>query len=224
MELARRVHHHVGPDPVGDEGSQQDRVPSVFARRESGIENVLSVEFSYPRASRHARGSARQVGVGTGPPGKPASPHLLELNALTGAGRSALGWVPVLRAVAGPQVLEETEAALTREWAIHERVPETIRIQLGIAVAEIVANTIEHGSAGRHRVQMEMRISLETDRVRIILIDDGNESHVDVNMVAMPDCLSERGRGLAMARLALDGLVYYREGVANCWLLTSKPF
>ena len=224
MELARLVHHDVDPDPAGYEGSKQVRVPRGLTRRDSGPDNVVSIGFPYPGTSRNALGVVRHPSVGIGPPGKATSTHLSEVNVLNGDGTAAFGWFPVLRAVAGPQVLEETESALNREWAMHESVPAAIRVQLGIAVAEIVANTIEHGSAGRHRVQIEMRTSFETGRVRIILIDDGNESRVDVNTVVMPECLSERGRGLAMARLALDGLVYQREGIANCWLLTSKPF
>ena len=220
MEPARRVARDVDPDPAGYEPSTQDRVRRRRARRDSDPDNVIRIGFSGPPTAPDAAGVVRHVGD---PPRRATTDPLLEVNVPNGEGRSARGWVRVLGGVAGPQVLEEAEAALGREWAVHERVPRAVRIQLGIAVAEIVANTIEHGSAGRHLVHIQMRISFEPGCVRIMLIDDGNEFHADVNTVAMPEGLAERGRGLAMARLALDGLVYQRLGVANCWLLTSKP-
>lgn len=136
-----------------------------------------------------------------------------------------MGWVPVLRTVAAPRVFEETETALERTWSMHEQVPCVTRTQIGIAVAEIVANIVEHGGAGRQLVQIEMQIAIQPDHVLVMLIDDGNEAHVDFDSVGMPDdVLAERGRGLAMATLVLYRLTYQREAGANCWTMASHPF
>ena len=130
----------------------------------------------------------------------------------------------ILRTAAGPAAFDETAAALDRQWSLHDEVPNNIRVQLGIAVAEVVANIVEHGSAGRHRVYIEMQMSVERSRVVVALIDDGNESFIDMNSVGMPDFSAERGRGLAMTRAALDRLTYQRRNGSNYWLLASKPF
>lgn len=137
---------------------------------------------------------------------------------------SDVTWVAILHAVAGPAAFADTEAALDRQWFLHDQVPDAIRTHTAIAVAEIIANTMEHGSTGLHRVQIDMHISVEPGRVLIALIDDGNECRVDLNSVPMPGCDAERGRGLAIVQSALHRLVYTRTAGANHWLLISKPF
>ena len=135
-----------------------------------------------------------------------------------------MDWVHLLHAVAGPRALAEADAALDQAWLIYPHVPAAIRMQMGIAVGEIVANIVEHGSAGRHLVQLEMLIALGPKTVSICLRDDGNESATDLHTVQMPDFDAERGRGLALARSALGELSYQREGGSNHWLLTSTTF
>lgn len=93
-----------------------------------------------------------------------------------------------------------------------------------IAVAEIVANIVEHGSAGRHLVQIEIEISVQPDHVLVAVTDDGNEAGIDMNAVCMPGDGADRGRGLAMARLTLETLTYQRLSGANHWVLTSNRF
>jgi serine/threonine-protein kinase RsbW len=133
-------------------------------------------------------------------------------------------WTPILRTVAGPGVCDEAQAALDRAWSMNGHVPDIVRMHTAIAVAEIVANMVEHGSAGRHLVQIEMEVSVQPDRVLVALADDGNEARIDVNAICMPGDGAERGRGLAMARRVLDTLAYQRLSGANRWVLTSNRF
>lgn len=136
-----------------------------------------------------------------------------------------MGSVSILRTVASPRALDEAEAALGQTWSMNTGVPAAVRTQTGIAVAEIVANIVEHGSTGRQRVRMEMHITVLSDHVLVVLIDDGNEAEVDLGSVCMPvDVLAERGRGLAMAKSVLGRLTYRREADVNYWTLTSHPF
>jgi serine/threonine-protein kinase RsbW len=70
-----------------------------------------------------------------------------------------------------------------------------------------------------------MHITVQSDHVQVDLIDDGNEAHVDLGSACMPeDALAERGRGLAMAKLVLDRLIYRREARVNYWTLASHTF
>lgn len=135
-----------------------------------------------------------------------------------------MNWVAVLRTTAHPRALEQLESALARVWASHEQVPAAIRRQLQIAASEVVANIIEHGSAGHDLVQIEIEISVGPAQVVIAVSDDGNTVDVDLGRLSMPDCLAERGRGLAMARQALGSLSYQCRGGVNRWLLASTPF
>lgn len=133
-------------------------------------------------------------------------------------------WTPILRTVAGPGICDEAHAALDRAFAMYGQVPDSVRMRTAIAVAEIVANIVEHGSAGRHLVQIEMAISVQPDRVLVALTDDGNEACIDMNAICMPGDVAESGRGLAMARLVLETLAYQRLSGANRWVLTSNRF
>lgn len=111
-----------------------------------------------------------------------------------------------LQGVAGPQVLSDAAAALDKQWAIHGRVPESVRIQIGSAVAEILANIVEHGSAGRHLVLVDMQVDVAVDRVVVIISDNGNPYPGGIASASMPDGFAERGRGLVMAKSALADL------------------
>lgn len=125
--------------------------------------------------------------------------------------------------VAEPEVLEEIERTLDRFWGEHPAVPETTRMYLGIAVAEIGANIIEH--SGRHRrVRLRMELRHSPGEVRVNFTDDGPPVEVDLDSLPEPDDLAERGRGLALAKAALSSLSYHRDERGNHWLLVSRPF
>ena len=136
-----------------------------------------------------------------------------------------MAWVSILSAVADAAVLDRVESALTDAWVENGDVPNEIRLQMSIAVGEIVANIVEHGTRGRLEVMIELQMSVERDRVVVAIIDDGNETPADMSIVAsMPEDLSERGRGLPMAQTVLDSLEYERLPHANAWLLSSKRY
>ena len=137
----------------------------------------------------------------------------------------AVAWVSILSAVADPAVLERAESALAGAWAANDEVPGEIRLQMSIAVGEIVANIVEHGTRGRLTVMIELRMSVERDRVLVAIIDDGNETLADMSTAAsMPEDFAERGRGLPLAQSVLDSLAYERLPQANAWLLSSKRY
>lgn len=95
-------------------------------------------------------------------------------------------------------------------------------MQVGIAVAEIGANILEH--AARYRpVRLRMRVRVGADRVRVFFADDGEPAHIDLRTVGHPDEMTESGRGLAMAKAVLDRLRYRRHSF-NHWMLLSRSF
>lgn len=122
--------------------------------------------------------------------------------------------------VAGSQSLDAVQAALDALWVHHDEVPTRIRVEVGIAAAEIVANILEHGRAGR----LHMAIRLLSDAVEIEFTDDGHAAEVDLLAVQMPDETSERGRGLALAQGTLRLLAYSRDELGNHWQLVSNTF
>ena len=123
-----------------------------------------------------------------------------------------------LHACAGPGFLGEVHCLLERVWATSPDVSGIDRMMLETAVIEIAANIIEHGSAGAGP-QCDLTIEVYPDRLDAHFMDDGIIALVNVDTAAMPDALAEGGRGLAIARAALDVLTYERRNNTNFWTL-----
>lgn len=133
--------------------------------------------------------------------------------------------VPVLRTVAAPQALNEIESVLEHACTVIHDVPMNALMKLHIAVAEVIANIIEHATKGLSGlVHIEMGIRVLANEIRIWLTDDGNPVNPYCLATAMPDESAERGRGLAMARSVLSHLGYERTDDRNHWTLVSDRF
>lgn len=140
-------------------------------------------------------------------PGESSGP---DAGSSSGAGRS-------LRLVTASDTLDRIHAFLDEALA-GEPVDDLVRMQFEIAVAEIAANIVEH-TARDAPVGVHLELRLLPDRLEAEFRDDGRPVQVDLASVALPDDLAERGRGLAIARGALDELSYQRDGDTNRWLL-----
>lgn len=122
---------------------------------------------------------------------------------------------------------EAIEHDLEQAWLTHPEVPEAVRLQLAIAVAEVVGNIIEHGGGLHRPVKIQMRMTLsEQGQVQICFTDDGDElpAHIDLTAAVMPDETAEGGRGLALAQAVLEQLTYHRDNAINYWILLSRRF
>ena len=126
----------------------------------------------------------------------------------------------VLDTMAGPETLAEMQRTLDAAWAAEE-VPDYIQMCMNLAVSEIGSNIIEHSGDGQP-VRLTMVVALLPDNVTATLIDDGQPAAVDLSQVGMPDEMSERGRGLAIAHRLLDELSYSRAGDRNRWTLMRR--
>lgn len=120
----------------------------------------------------------------------------------------------LLQATAGPELLEPVHDLLARLWADEPGVDERDRIRFEIAVAEVAANIAEHG-AGAARVSL--RLSSSPDRIQAVFEDDG--APVEATPEQPPAGDAERGRGLLLARSAVDRFSYERDGATNRWVL-----
>lgn len=120
----------------------------------------------------------------------------------------------------GRHTLDEVQAVLDTFWARHDEVPEAVRMEIGIAAAEIAGNIVEHG----HPDRLHMEIALHSNEVQLEFTDSGHPPEVDLVAVQMPDDLAEGGRGLALAQAALRVLAHFRDELGNHWRLVSKAF
>jgi len=126
----------------------------------------------------------------------------------------------VLETTTGPETLEEIQRILDELWSAHD-IPELVRMHTDLAVSEIGANIIEHSGDGGP-VRLRMEVEVVPGVVRVTFTDNGHPAPVDLSQVAMPDEMSERGRGLAIAYRVLDELSYRRDGEGNHWTLVRR--
>lgn len=126
----------------------------------------------------------------------------------------------VLDTTTGPDTLELIQRLLDELWDAND-VPDTVRMYTDLAVSEICANIIEHSGDGQP-VQLRMDAELLADFVRVTFTDDGHPAPVDLTQNVMPDEMSERGRGLAIAYRVLDELSYRRDDEGNHWTLVRR--
>ena len=116
--------------------------------------------------------------------------------------------------------LDELHVALDRLWVEAPEVDEAQRIRFAIALGEVVANVVAHGrtpDGGTPTLTVE--VSVTPDRLRAELFDDGVAFERGATRGPAVDELAESGRGLALAREALDELRYAREDGGNRWVL-----
>ncbi len=89
------------------------------------------------------------------------------------------------------------------------------RMMFELAVSEVAANIVEHAQPP----YMSLRLSAAAGRVVAEFADGGRGWSGPPSPSRLVDDLSERGRGLALARTAVDEVVYERDGPVNRWRL-----
>lgn len=117
-----------------------------------------------------------------------------------------------------PDYLGKVHNLLAEMWSTSTDVSELDRIMFETAVMEIAANIVQHAS-DKGRIKCNVILGVYPDRLDALFKDDGRIAHVDVNAAELPDALAESGRGLAMARAAVDILKYERLNGHNFWKL-----
>lgn len=90
------------------------------------------------------------------------------------------------------------------------------------ALAEIGSNVLIYtGKHGTSAPPVEYELRLESNTATAFFTDRGPPIHNQLSR-AMPAPTSEAGRGLAIARKALDELGYKRDGEVNTWRLVKR--
>jgi serine/threonine-protein kinase RsbW len=123
-----------------------------------------------------------------------------------------------LNACADTEYLEKVHGFLQQVWATSSDVSVTDRTMFETAVMEIAANIIEHGNEASTSCNLTLEVS--PDRLDARFEDDGIAAQVNVDTVSMPGPSAERGRGMAIAKAALDVLTYERHNYINIWALS----
>lgn len=130
----------------------------------------------------------------------------------------------VIEGLSVPESLDRLHDLLDRVAQDEPGLDQQDLLLFETAVIEIAGNVVEHGRpAGA--VAWSFRLDILPDRFSAVLSDDGQEYALEEDQLAdgtwaMPqDPMSEGGRGLALASVALDELDYRRHEGINSWTM-----
>jgi len=121
--------------------------------------------------------------------------------------------------LAVPETLNLLHDLLDRVRADHPDVERTDLMMFETAVIEIANNVVEHGRPPG-TIRYSFTLDVETHRL-LGHLRDGGPPLPESDRV-MPDTDSENGRGLALARVALDDLEYERVDDHNEWTMVRR--
>ena len=121
--------------------------------------------------------------------------------------------------LAVPETLNLLHDLLDRVREEHPDIERTDLTLFETAVLEIANNVVEHGRPPG-TIRYSFTLDVRTDQLLGRLRDGGPA--LGESERPMPDTDSEDGRGLAIARVALDDLVYQRVDDHNEWTMVRR--
>ena len=121
--------------------------------------------------------------------------------------------------LAVPETLNLLHDLLDRVRDENPDVEATDLMLFETAVIEIANNVVEHGRPPG-TIRYSFTLDVESDQLLGHLRDGGPP--LEESERAMPDTDSETGRGLALARVALDDLEYERVDGHNEWTMVRR--
>jgi serine/threonine-protein kinase RsbW len=121
-----------------------------------------------------------------------------------------------VEATAAPAFLHDVHAAFDALWREAPDVPDDARDRFRLAVAELVANVVEHGrTASGAAPRIVLELTAAPGRLTAVLQDDAEPPPPPPS--GPPPELAESGRGLRMADAAADAITHERDGDGNRW-------
>ncbi|MEU6537063.1 ATP-binding protein [Streptomyces sp. NPDC047000] len=116
---------------------------------------------------------------------------------------------------ATPGMFDEVHRCLDAAWALLPHGPQE-RALFDTAVAEVAANILQH-TAAHLPVDVRFLVTITPERAHARFTDTGAPAPPGVNATALPGPAAESGRGLALARAAVDSVTYARTAGVNHW-------
>jgi hypothetical protein len=132
-----------------------------------------------------------------------------------------------IEVIARSEHLGAIHAAFERIWEValdwFPTPPGVVwRAEFETALAEIGANIVKHASPPEEPCRMRLEMGLYSDRIEAVFADNGLPATIPDESAAPADD-QESGRGLFIARRALDSVDYERTSDGeNTWRLVKK--
>ena len=120
---------------------------------------------------------------------------------------------------AEPGCLDRVHDLVEQLWQRVPGVQPSDRYRFETAVIEVAGNIVEHGGPG---VRLRLWLLVHPDRVEAHFCDTGCAVEPQATAGRLPEPLAEAGRGIALARAAVDELAYVRTGTTNRWYVLKQ--
>ena len=120
------------------------------------------------------------------------------------------------------ECVERVHDLVDELWVAVPDVEPMDRYRFETAVIEVAGNIVEHGGAD---VRLRLWLLVRPDRVEAQFRDTGRPVDLKSAQDRLPDPMAEHGRGIALARSAVEDVTYERTGSTNRWhvLLHRTP-
>jgi serine/threonine-protein kinase RsbW len=110
---------------------------------------------------------------------------------------------------------------LDRLWSAGTGADDIDRAMFTTAVLEIANNIVTHNGPDSS-VLLSLILSADSGVLRAELLENGSPANVDTATASLPDDFAESGRGIALARMALDEFGYEQTDEQNRWQLERR--
>ena len=97
------------------------------------------------------------------------------------------------------------------------------RIRFETAIIEVASNIIEHSRpASTDPVRLLLDLECSPHRLYAEFNDNAKPAGVNLDVATLPEDASSSGRGLALAKVALDEFSYSKQRGGNRWTLLCR--
>ena len=98
---------------------------------------------------------------------------------------------------------------LLRKWGVEERMMSTLRL----ALAEALANAVEHGNRLQITQQVIIQVHIDSHKITFLISDQGSGfTEQKTNAQELNRRFAERGRGILMIKSLMDEIRWKKSG------------
>jgi serine/threonine-protein kinase RsbW len=128
-----------------------------------------------------------------------------------------------LRAAGVPESLELVHELLEQMWESEPGIELMDRIRFETALIEVASNIIEHSRpASTDPIRFLLELECSPQRLYAEFNDNAKPAGIDLAATTLPADMSPSGRGLALAKVALDEFSYAKLDAGNRWTLLCR--
>ena len=120
-----------------------------------------------------------------------------------------------------PGTLDSVHELLRTVWEKSPEIDGQDQMRFETALIELTSNIFRHADDGLG-ISFSLTVRITNKHIEAILRDTGQPGEINLTEVAMPDELSESGRGIALIHALVDEFTYEREGKLNVWHILKK--